>query len=58
VRGDFTYSILETGLGFESPSRSGLLLEHDLNANASRLSREKAGSTFPDHALNADKGDT
>jgi hypothetical protein len=28
------------------------LSEHDLRANASRLSRGKPVSTFPDHALN------
>src|SRR6266702_7995727 len=40
-------------LFFESSSRSTFLFEHDLRANASRLSRGKTGATFPDHALAA-----
>ena len=37
---------------FESSSRSILLLEHDLRANAFRVCREgKPVPTFPDHAL-------
>src|SRR6266404_7654894 len=35
----------------ESSSRSSLLFEHDLRANASRLSRGKTGIHFSDHAL-------
>src|SRR5229473_4808873 len=34
-----------------SCSSSMFLFEHDLRANASRLSRGKTGSHFPDHAL-------
>src|SRR5258708_7655447 len=38
----------------ESPSRSRFLFEHDLRANALRLSRGKPLHTFPDHALPRD----
>src|SRR5712672_463994 len=38
-------------LFFESSSHSTFLFEHDLRANASRLSRGKPVPTFPDHAL-------
>src|ERR1700732_3147064 len=49
---------------FESSSRSIFLFEHDLRANASRLSRGKTGThprvvtrghAFPHHALSAER---
>src|SRR6266702_1781516 len=43
-------------LFFESSSRSSFLFEHDLRANASRLSRGKTGIHFPDHALSSGRG--